>query len=287
MEKLVFILGDVHGDFGRLNEFINRHVRQHAAVLALAEDCRMNGKEIAVDILQCGDFAYFWPRCNSKGLIKNMVDFLAEGRVNIYWCAGNHEDHDELDRLEEAGAASPIEVDEGIFYCPFGSTLALSPDITVLFAGGAESIDKDYRLEKMRDGYPRIWWPQEEISETDMERLSSVPRADWVISHTAPTAFDLFSIRKPYWSQSRKYLDVVLQKFMPKRWFFGHFHEFMKGDYDGVEWECLADMAARSPCWECVRVPDGDGLNGIPPENSNPGKPEAISHMVKIKRKRK
>lgn len=256
MEKLVYILGDIHGKFGSLNEFVNRRIRLHPAVRALAEDCRMKGRELAVDILQCGDFAYFWPGCSNKVVIKNHIDFLRGGRANIYWCAGNHENHDELDRIEKTGWSKPIEVDKGIFYCPFGSTLELTPEITVLFAGGAESIDKEWRLEKMREGYPRIWWPQEEISESDMERLAAVPRVDWVVSHTAPTDFQFYMPFKPGWEASRLALNEVLHRYRPKKWFFGHFHEFMKGNCNGTEWECLADIGGGNLFWECLKLPE-------------------------------
>lgn len=256
MEKLVYILGDIHGEFGHLNEFINKKIRLHSAVRALAEDFRINGRELAVDILQCGDFAYFWPRCNNKGVIKNQVDFLKGGQVNLYWCAGNHEDHDELDRIEKNGWSKPIEVDKGIFYCPFGSTLELTPEITVLFAGGAESTDKEWRLEKMRGGYPRIWWPQEEISEDDLECLAAVPRADWVISHTAPAAFNFYTRRKPHLSISGRFLDEVLRRYRPQKWFFGHFHDHIKDEHNGTEWECLADIGGEHLFWVCLKLPE-------------------------------
>lgn len=263
MTRLVYILGDVHGEFGRLNEFINKKIRLHPAVRALAEDCRMNGCELAIDILQCGDFAWFWPECDSKGAIKNQVDFFKDGRINIYWCAGNHEDHDALDGIiEKAGWSKPIDVDKGIFHCPFGSTLELAPDVTVLFAGGAESLDKAWRLQKMREGCPRIWWPQEEISENDMKRLAQAPQGlqsgdsavDWIISHTAPAKFNFYTGRKPGLSISRDFLDRILRKYRPKMWFFGHSHEHMKGNCNGTEWECLSDIGGRHLFWECVML---------------------------------
>lgn len=43
----------------------------------------------------------------------------------------------------------------------------------------------------MKNGSPKIWWEQEGISEKDLKRLTLEPKADWVISHTAPASFDL------------------------------------------------------------------------------------------------
>ena len=193
---LVYVLGDVHGDMGRLNTFIDRKIRQHPIVKTLAEDGARGGDEFRVVILQCGDMAYFWPFVDHADMIRNLIDFLPGGRVPIYWCGGNHEDWDQLDGLFSpaslADRTNMAEVEKGIFFCRFGATLELVPDITVLFVGGAESIDKDYRLRKMRSkGCPKIWWEQEGIGEADMERLKNIPRADLIISHTAPKAFSL------------------------------------------------------------------------------------------------
>lgn len=118
--------------------------------------------------------------------------------------------------------------------------MTLSPDITVLFAGGAESADKDYRLSEMSRGAPKIWWEQEGISKADMDRFALVPKADWVVSHTAPSSFDVESKMRGQagWMDhvhepSRLKLAQVLMKYGPKRWFFGHFHHQMTDFTDG------------------------------------------------------
>lgn len=99
IKKVVFVLGDVHADFPLLNAFIDREIRSNREMRSLAENCRAAEIRMEILILQCGDFGYFWPLCDSAGAIKNEVDFLDLGHVPIYWCAGNHEDHDRLDSL--------------------------------------------------------------------------------------------------------------------------------------------------------------------------------------------
>lgn len=261
---LVYILGDVHGDIARLNSFIDKQIRNHVAVRALAQDQEKGGDSFRTIILQTGDMAFFWPHVNHVGMINNKIDFLPDKRVPIYWCGGNHEDWDQLDALfppASAEASSNIaQVDKEIYFCRFGATLELNPDLCVLFAGGAESVDKQYRLNKMfLEGYPKIWWQQEGISEQDMERLQDVARADWVISHTAPLAFNL----NPFLAgkhetgsghlneHSRTLLQRVLQKYHPAQWFFGHFHVYMSGTTDGCRWQGLADLASKEQSWTC------------------------------------
>lgn len=252
--QMIFILGDIHAEFETLNIFINTTIRNNKALKDMASLLKDRGDDFQIIMLQCGDFAWFWSGYEAKGLIKNKIDWLPDGHVPIYWVGGNHEDWDALDKL----GTGISEIDPGIFFCPFGTTLEVKPGLTILFAGGAESADKDMRLRKMEEGAPKIWWEQEGISEVDMARLSAVPRADWVISHTAPNAFDIASQLDPVWGDrhffepSRGKLEEVFLKYKPKRWFFGHFHQFMQGKIDGCKWECLADFASMDKCWDKV-----------------------------------
>lgn len=253
--RMFLILGDVHGEFGMLNTFINKLVRNNGMFSGMAELYNEAGDDFQIIILQCGDFAYYWPLCDSRDRIRNRIDWLPNGHVPIYWVGGNHEDWDELDSL----GPGISEVDPGVFYCPFGSTLEIKPDLTILFAGGAESSDKEYRLEEMKRGAPKIWWEQEGISERDMDRLVLVPKADWVISHTAPNAFDIADRMRGFrgggghfFEPSRGKLERILANYKPKRWFFGHFHHFMQGKIDGCKWECLASLGSNDRCWDKI-----------------------------------
>lgn len=249
--RYIYVLGDVHGGFNCLNSFIHREIRRNSTLASIVPLWKRDGDDFQVILLQCGDFAWFWP-LGPKPAIQNKIDYLSDGRVNIFWVGGNHEDWDTLDAL----GPNISELAKGVYYCPFGSILKLAPDITVLFAGGAESSDKTWRLRQMAQGAPKIWWEQEGVSQQDLDRLSFVPKADWVISHTAPEVFDLdskmrsvkgFTCHANEWS--RKMLDEVFWKYHPKRWFFGHFHHHMEGNTDGCQWECLANMDGQGKNW--------------------------------------
>lgn len=252
--RFIYILGDVHGRFNLLNDFINKKIRNDRALAAIAPYWKAEGDDLQAIILQCGDFAYYWPFCDSAGAIRNQVNFLPGGYAPVYWVGGNHEDWDQLEQL----GAKITEVDRGVFYCPFGATLQISPDITVLFAGGAESVDKDWRLQEMRKGSPKIWWEQEGVSEADLQRLDQVARADWVISHTAPNAFAVEKCLRNLWSAghlhepSRDRLEEIFLRYAPKNWWFGHFHQHMAGRIDGCDWECLDALDNSGKAWEKI-----------------------------------
>lgn len=248
-----------------MNSFIDGHIRRNPAIRQLAGDCRKEGTDFKTVILQCGDLAFYWPHTSHVGVIDNEIDFLPTGRCPIYWCGGNHEDWDQLDRLfpaESAAARRNIaQVDDGIYFCRFGATLKLG-NINILFAGGAESVDKEYRLKKMREEkWHKIWWEQESITQEDLERLENIKEADWVISHTAPAGFDLAPwLAGNGWSEtvldetSREALETVRERFRPKLWFFGHFHRYMDGMTDGCRWEGLADVASQEKSWTVITL---------------------------------
>lgn len=263
--RFVYVLGDVHGDFDDLNDFIHLKIRKDKTLAAIAARWKADGDDLQAMILQCGDFAWYWPR-KWKPAIENKVGFLPSGRVPIWWIGGNHEDWDALDAL----GTQIVEVAKDVFYCPFGTTLRLSPEITVLFAGGAESIDKMARLRHMAGGAPKIWWEQEGISDADLARLANVPRADWVISHTAPEVFDIDDqMRKTgeyveFHEPSRGMLNAVFEKYKPTRWFFGHFHHYLHGGTDGCKWEGLASIDRGGKVSSKVFLEWEDVANGPP-----------------------
>jgi len=208
----IFCLGDVHGEFGMLNEFIN--------------------KKHPETILQCGDNAYYWGKDN-KGIIKPQD-------TKIYFVPGNHENWDMFEEAVGRRGTVPIEVEKNIFMCPIGSTIEINGQ-TILFVGGADSIDKMRRLPKLS------WWEQEVLNYDDFEYISTnVKKADIVISHTAPTHFVVGENNG--WSRlgdgkdtdpSRPVLNLVLTQYRPKTWYFGHWHEFKEGYFDQTKTEWM------------------------------------------------
>lgn len=248
--QLIHICGDIHGDWARLNRFINTDIRQSRHIRSLAG----RYDELEVILLQCGDFGY-WPHTDpehswfaledtrddgGRYAVQTAVSFLKNGRVVVYWADGNHENHDALDALESAHPDSPfIAVAPGVFFARFGAVLTLLDGIHVMFCGGAESVDKNSRMPGIE------WWSQEGIDEADMRKLPDprTVKVDWLISHSCPHAFDL-NLRKMLPAKNReaskRYLDRVLEDFRPKRWWFGHYHHAQGGVAQGCRW-CLLD----------------------------------------------
>lgn len=222
------VMGDVHGKFGGLNTFISKH-----------------NPDI---ILQAGDFGY-WPKefnktyLDNTGRIRTWNSKIKNPRTEIYWCDGNHEDFDALNnRITD-------ELWPNVFYQKRGSVRMLQDGRNVLFMGGAFSIDGKYRTP----GYD--WFPEDEkINQRDIMNLPDVD-IDIVISHTAPNEFIINDDRimeREIKDASRDALSVVLDKYRPKFWWFGHFHHYQKGLFRDCKWTALGDLGGSYRYFEMI-----------------------------------
>lgn len=238
----IYIAGDVHADRRRLNGFIEREIRCGERTRRLAEE----NDELELLLFVCGDLGFgFGPLAD----IDNAVDFALDGRLKIYWCAGNHENHDALDELEaEHPGEDFMEVAPCVYFARFGAILTLLDGTRVMFCGKAESTDKELRTAGID------WWLQETISERDMEKLPDPDTADvhWIVSHTCPTAFSLtseFRIPGPKdRDPSRHFLEEIRIRYRPTQWWFGHYHLHEVGTWDGCRWAAL-DSLETAETW--------------------------------------
>ena len=202
----VLITGDVHNEFGHLNTLLN--------------------KKKADLVICCGDFGY-WPRFNDKGTA-SLSSINLQGAKELRWCDGNHEDHDSLDQRE------PDEIEPGIIYMPRGSTYTLPDGRVIMFMGGAESIDKNWRTTGVD------WFPQEIINQSNFKNLPDI-KVDIFITHTCPVEL-VHELKLNYpdkdYEPSNKALSELWKIYKPDLWFFGHWHQY--GEYKIMGTKCYA-----------------------------------------------
>lgn len=221
MNDDIIVCGDLHGNWGNLNTLINK---KRPKVIIIA-----------------GDFGW-WPHFHRKsGLVRTssgrskifnqfgIKNKHSDGITKIFWIPGNHENWDDLKCITDY---TPLEIQEGITYCPFGTVLEIKGK-TILCCGGAESIDKNSRII----GFS--WWHEEVITQSDMDNLPEC-EIDIVVSHTVPRHFmKLPGLKLDYGFKlndpSTMALQLIYYKYKPKRWYFGHFHEYMKTVHEGCE----------------------------------------------------
>jgi len=223
----IIVCGDVHGCWGFLNELIKK------------EDPNI--------ILQCGDFGY-WPSFDMKMAVDNPAPYIRatykfngieNDKTKIYWCDGNHEEFSKLNVIKNN------ETHPNVFYMKRGATLTLPDGRVVLFMGGAESIDKHYRIQGLD------WFPEELITQKDVYNLPDI-KVDIIISHTCPTEFNIYDgLMLKCNDPSRKALSTLLEKYNPSLWYFAHWHIYAEGSYKDTKWFCL-NMSGEDNWWKVL-----------------------------------
>ena len=225
MNNKILIVGDIHGDWGKLNTLLT-----------------VKRPDI---VLQCGDFGW-WPQMEVKKpiLYGNQKEWLLEGvktcGADVYFCDGNHEDHHALSQT-----GNILLMYGNVWHGTRGSILTLPDGRNVLFAGGAESVDRNVRTA----GHD--WFPKETIKDHDLDKMLAHDRVDIVISHTCPTTF-LKHLRNGNLAKSNDpscvALEYVLNKYKPEQWFFGHWHLQKEGYDKGCRWQCM-DCPRHGGMW--------------------------------------
>jgi len=241
-DRSILVMGDLHCTWQKPNMLMAKHKPSI--------------------VLQCGDFGW-WPKWHktthvSHGTyrvdpmtgIRKAAPFnqygLKPGDAKVYWCPGNHEDWEDLNRQADSHNPIPVEVCKNVFYMPRCSTLDLPDGRKVLFMGGAASTDKEWRR------YRYDWFPEEVITQADVYNLPEDIDVDIVVSHTSPSWFkpELFE-KSDDWKQTDSYwlekfrdpsclaLDVVWERYRPSLWFFGHYHVAKVGKYRNTQWFAL------------------------------------------------
>jgi hypothetical protein len=247
------VLGDQHGS-------------AHTFIKALTEAKHHPFR----NIVQVGDFG-LWDHLR-KGVeyLDEINDALAlYGRV-CYALGGNHENWDHWNWYVEN---MPKDVDG---FSIIRSHVRLAPRIhrwrwegkSFQIVAGAASIDKDIRLMDEEAGGSRCWWPQEQITDAEIDSIPA-RETDYLFTHdcsnSTPWGFQLIP---DFDSQiHRQRIDTVLRRLRPKAHFHGHMHHKYEwvnmlppegeGDYHPVHTYGLAHNDFRDT-WGILNVETGD-----------------------------
>ena len=150
----------------------------------------------------------------------------------LYWVDGNHEDFHTLYSRFALSEDGLRRLRSNIIHLPRGyrTTLASGQSLAVL--GGANSVDKDRRSERNQ------WWPQESITDDDLQALGP-GHADILVGHDAPLPLpDLdtaLAETDRFWPPEmlayatagrRKFQQGFLQV-RPKLYLGGHYYSFV------------------------------------------------------------
>ena len=211
---MIFLTGDTHRDFDRVEEF-----------------CEENGTTVDDVLIILGDAGINYYLDRDDEVLKA---YLSKLPITLFMLHGNHEE-----RPGEIGSYEETLWRGGIVYWePDYPNLLFAKDGEIydfdgkktLVIGGAYSVDKYYRL---RRGLP--WFETEQPDEGTMEyverQLDEVGwRVDCVLTHTAPASYEPTWAFIPGLDQSlvdkttEKWLDSIERRLSYNSWYCGHYH---------------------------------------------------------------
>jgi predicted phosphodiesterase len=196
--------------------------------------------EQSVDlIIQLGDWGFMWPptigfdtafggeyvRINDE--YQRLAEVLESYGQAMWFIDGNHDDHNRLHTLPQCGRIT--EDIHSLVYLHRGSSFVLD-GVKFVAMGGAYSVDKDWRNGPHKphwDGRNQSWWPNEEITEEELQRGIAWGSFDVLLCHDKPLSTQARSFRKSYPEclPNAERIQRLVESGRPKFVFHGHLHE--------------------------------------------------------------
>ena len=235
----LLLAGDVHAN--------SQHMQ---AVMGHA--CRVD----ADAVVQLGDWGYGFGLSQRKITSEKYCTFtdhvskfvqrtenVATGRrkIPVFWIDGNHSNFDHLEEVcEKVGLndGDTYEVAPDVFYVPRGTLLMFGAK-RFLCCGGGTSIDKKQRTPFVS------WWPQEAITDADVEKCAEAGQVDVMLTHDFPWEVNVVDRHlDPYWGveaqeqviHSRNQISKIAGRAKPKHLIHGHLHHAYQEDILVEDW---------------------------------------------------
>jgi hypothetical protein len=181
-----------------------------------------------------GDFGLWWGY-EGVAFIDNINEYARSKNVHIFALPGNHENYDWWNATIRTAPTS-----KGFAY--LRTNVLLSPrthtwkwgDKKFAVAGGAVSIDKDYRVEYERKKGTPIWSPDEQLTDAEVASFVGKGPVDYLLTHDCSNRTPFYARMKPDLDSQihRQRIDKVLDHLTPNMHFHGHMHN----KFDWVNW---------------------------------------------------
>lgn len=211
---MIYITGDTHGDFRRVENFCKENNTSKDDILIILGDAGINYH------------LNLWDED-----LKISLDKLP---ITLFCIYGNHEK-----RASSIGTYEEMKWNGGVVYVEqkYPSILfAKDGEIfdfngkKAIVIGGAYSIDKFYRVARNWPWFPDEQ-PSEEIKNYVENQLNSINwQVDYVFTHTAPLKYEPTEVFLEGIDQSlvdkstEEWLDKIEDKLEYENWFCGHYH---------------------------------------------------------------
>ena len=211
---MIYITGDMHGDFRRLKRFCRESKLTADDTVIILGDAGIN---------------YFGNERDEQPR-----KLIAKLPITVFCIHGNHEMRPESlpiyhEREYRGGVVYVEDAYPNILFAKDGEFYDFD-GIEAFVCGGAYSVDKDRRIE-MGWSWFADEQPSEEIKRLVEERLAEHGwKVDCMLTHTAPlkfepTEFFIDSVDQSTVDKSTEiWLDTIEERLDYKRWYFAHYH---------------------------------------------------------------
>ena len=234
---MIYITGDCHSNFIRLNEE------------NFPEQKDMGKDDI---VIICGDFGGIWYNEGGRqyDIAEQWLDWLEERPFTTVFCCGNHENFDRLYRYPEKiwKGGNVHQIRSSVYHLMRGEVFEIN-DTKIFAFGGASSHDiydgildcndpewrqKARILDAQGKYMYRVkglsWWSQELPTQDEMDNgIANLAKhdntVDFIVTHTPP-ANTIALLGSGLYDQDilTKYLEEIRVKANFKKWFSGHMH---------------------------------------------------------------
>lgn len=220
VDERIGLLGDPHADLQWIK-------------LAIRNLTRTGIQQIHV----LGDFGFL-----SNGIRRErqrlglVTEQLTSRNAFMYVTGGNHEGYPTLHRRYPLDEWGYRRLSRRIIWLPRGWRGVTAAGTVIASIGGANSISRGHRDQTM-SGHVAAWYPEEQITEDDLEALGSAP-VDVLLGHDAPISRALqrhVARQRRFWTPDgiayaaagqAMFHRGVLQV-QPKLVLSGHYHRYL------------------------------------------------------------
>ena len=210
----VFITGDTHGSFARIDDFCRKEKTSKDDVLIILGDAGLN-------------FHLNWKDDAAKDAVEEMP-------ISLFCIHGNHEARpatiDSYMATERYDAPGWIEDDHpSIFFAKDGERYSIGGH-SFFVIGGAYSVDKPYRLKRHWTWFSDEQPDEETKAYVEQQLSTNGSSEDIILSHTCPAAYmpiDTFIAGVDQSSvdhSTEEWLDKIERENKFNAWYCGHYH---------------------------------------------------------------
>lgn len=202
---MIYITGDIHGDFTRFRSPVLRKLRKNDALIV------------------CGDFGFIWDGTAQE---KKLLKKIGKLRYNVLFVEGSHDNYDLLEDypVEEWCGGKTRPISGRLRQLMRGQVFEIA-EKTVFAFGGGQSDDTTVELVEGEN-----WWRREIPSEHELEEgLRNLEKAgnrvDIVVTYEPPSKLhDFLDHNSGDRNHINTYLNDVYERLDFGRWFFGKLH---------------------------------------------------------------